>query len=72
MLLQVYPTLAALAGLPVPQIGCDDPGTCVEGDSAEPLLEQAELRAPGKWKKASISQYARCSENAQTGYYSLK
>ena len=61
---QIYPTVAELAGLPVPPIGC--PG-CVEGDSAAPLLEEPHRQ----WKRASFSQYARCANDATpiTGYY---
>ena len=61
---QIYPTVAELAGLPVPPIGC--PG-CVEGDSAAPLLEEPHQ----SWKRASFSQYARCANDATqaTGYY---
>lgn len=62
----IYATLAAAAGLPLPAIGCADPGTCVEGDSAVPLLVDPERT----WKKASISQYARCALDNATGYYS--
>jgi iduronate 2-sulfatase len=40
----IYATLAGAAGLPLPAIGCDDPGTCVEGDSAVPLLVNPEVR----------------------------
>ena len=58
-----YPTVAALAGLPVPEIDC--PG-CVEGDDASPLLDNPD--AP--WKRGAISQYARCALNEETGYYS--
>ena len=57
-----YPTLAAAAGLPIPAIGCDN---CIEGDDATPLLDE-----PGRaWKIAAFSQYARCSKDAVTGYY---
>ena len=58
----VYPTLASAAGLPVPEIGCDG---CIEGDDATPLLDEP-ARA---WKSAAFSQYARCDKNLSTGYY---
>ena len=61
-LVDVFPTVAELAGLPPPQTAC--PG-CNEGDSAAPLFTQ--LHQP--WKKAAFSQYARCSRNNITGYY---
>ena len=57
-----YPTLAALAGLPVPSIECDG---CIEGDDASPLFDNPDL----EWKKGSISQYARCTLNHTTGLY---
>ena len=63
-LLQVYPTMAELAGLPKPPINC--PG-CLEGDSAAPLLDRPHMT----WKKGAFSQYARCrnAATASTGYY---
>ena len=57
-----YPTVAALAGLPLPAIEC---AGCVEGDDASPLLDDPTLA----WKKGSISQYARCSLDNATGLY---
>ena len=49
----VYPTLASAAGLPVPEIGCDG---CIEGDDATPLLDDP-FRP---WKAAGFSQYVVC------------
>ena len=57
-----YPTVAALAGLPVPAIGCDG---CLEGDDASPLLDDPDAQ----WKRGAISQYARCSLDVTTGFY---
>ena len=58
----MYPSLAVLAGLPPPAEGC--PG-CIEGHSAAPLID----RPYQAWKKASFSQYGRCSLDNATGYY---
>merc|ERR1711948_175796 len=57
----IYATLASLAGLPKPDVACKG---CVEGDDASPLFDN-----PGhEWKRAAFSQYARCSEQ-EDGYY---
>jgi iduronate 2-sulfatase len=48
-LVDIYPTVAELAGLPKPDIDC--PG-CLEGDSAAPLLDNPHR----PWKKGSFSQ----------------
>ena len=58
----MYPSLAVLAGLPPPAEGC--PG-CIEGHSAAALLDNPHQ----EWKKASFSQYGRCNVDAD-GYYS--
>ena len=57
-----YPSLAVLAGLPPPAEGC---AGCIEGHSAAPLLDNPYQ----EWKKASFSQYGRCSLDNVTGYY---
>ena len=64
MIVQIYPTMAELAGLPKPQIDC---AGCLEGDSAAPLLDSPHMA----WKKGAFSQYARCSnaDTTTTGYY---
>jgi arylsulfatase A-like enzyme len=70
----MYPTLAAAAGLPAPPMDCDNitkypggfNGTCIEGSDLTPLLDEP-FRP---WKKAAFSQYARCNLNKTTGYYS--
>lgn len=58
----MYPTLASAAGLPVPNIACKG---CIEGDDNTPLLDNP-FRP---WKKAVFSQYGRCSFDESTGYY---
>ena len=62
----LYPTLAVVAGLPLPRAGanCTDTG-CIEGFDASPLLDD-----PCRpWKVASFSQYGRCDHDPATGYY---
>lgn len=54
--------LAAAAGLPPPASDCP---SCIQGTDATPLLDTP-FRT---WKKASFSQYARCSLDNSTGYY---
>jgi arylsulfatase A-like enzyme len=61
----IYPTLAAAAGLPAPAAGAGDPGALVEGDSAAPLLSDPAR----EWKNAAFSQYARCDKDEATGVY---
>lgn len=58
----VVSRLAAAAGLGPPQAGCP---SCIQGTDATPLLD----RPFQTWKRASFSQYARCSLNNATGYY---
>ena len=57
-LIDIFPSLAELAGLEVPPLcpkGSHNIFTCVEGDSVAPLLKD-----PGRqWKKAAFSQYPR-------------
>ncbi len=57
-LIDIFPSLAELAGLTVPPLCPEDNKdllTCVEGNSVAPLL-----KAPKQeWKKAAFSQYAR-------------
>ncbi len=57
-LVDVFPTLAELAGLPVPQVCPKDNKevlACVEGTSVVPLIKNPEK----EWKNASFSQYPR-------------
>ena len=57
-LIDIFPTLTELAGLPVPPLCPADtkqPLTCVEGTSLTPLLEDPTLQL----KKAAFSQYPR-------------
>ncbi|XP_065190341.1 iduronate 2-sulfatase-like isoform X2 [Sycon ciliatum] len=57
-LIDIYPTLAELTGLPAPPL-CppmsQKVGTCVEGVSTVPLFHNT----TAAWKEASFSQYAR-------------
>ena len=57
-LIDIFPTLTELAGLPVPPL-CPVEGkyplVCVEGTSLTPLLKDPTQQ----WKKAAFSQYAR-------------
>ena len=57
-LIDIFPTLTELAGLPVPPLCPADtkqPLTCVEGTSLTPLLKDPNQQ----WKKAAFSQYPR-------------
>ena len=59
-LIDIFPTLTELAGLPVPPLCPSDPNTkpplaCVEGTSLTPLLHDPNQQ----WKKAAFSQYPR-------------
>eukprot|EP00040_Diaphanoeca_grandis_P034611 m.215491 g.215491 ORF g.215491 m.215491 type:complete len:620 (+) comp33188_c0_seq1:219-2078(+) len=58
----VYPSLATIAGLPTPMIACVN---CIEGDDVSPLLDTPTM----PWKAAAFSQYARCALDNTTGYY---
>ena len=56
-LIDIFPSLADLAGIEVPQMcpeGKNDLLTCVEGSSFAPLAKNPDLQ----WKKAAFSQYA--------------
>ncbi len=57
-LVDIFPTLTELAGLPTPPVcpeGNKDLLACVEGTSVVPLLKIPDQQ----WKKAVLSQYAR-------------
>ena len=57
-LIDIFPTLTELAGLPVPPLCPADtkqPLACVEGTSLTPLLNDPNQQ----WKKAAFSQYPR-------------
>ena len=57
-LIDIFPTLTELAGLPVPPLCPADgksPLLCVEGTSLTPLLQDPKQQ----WKKAAFSQYPR-------------
>ena len=57
-LIDIFPTLADLAGVEVPPMcpeGKHNLLTCVEGSSFSPLLKNPDL----SWKKGAFSQYAR-------------
>ena len=57
-LIDIFPSLAELAGLEVPPLCPDDSTqvlTCVEGSSVAPLLTNQQQQ----WKKAAFSQYPR-------------
>ena len=57
-LIDIFPSLAELAGLEVPPLcpeANNDTLTCVEGSSVAPLLNDPKQ----KWKKAAFSQYPR-------------
>ena len=59
-LIDIFPTLTELAGLPVPPLCPADPNakpplTCVEGTSLTPLLHDPNQQ----WKKAAFSQFPR-------------
>ena len=59
-LIDIFPTLTELAGLPVPPLCPADtkqPLMCVEGTSLTPLLQNPDQQ----WKKAAFSQYPRPS-----------
>ena len=58
-----YPTVAALAGLPVPAIDC--PG-CVEGDDASPLLDNPDAPQRGTFHstRAALSMTRRATIRA--------
>ena len=68
-LIDIFPSLTELAGLPVPQV-CPEENkdilTCVEGTSVVPLLRDPEQ----EWKKAAFSQYPRPS-TAMTGLHCI-
>lgn len=59
-LVDIYPTLADLAGLPIPEH--------LEGKSFKPLLDQADQ----PWKKAVFSQYPRKSGKKDLMGYSMR
>lgn len=59
-LLDVYPTLVELAGLPIPNH--------LEGTSFKPLLDEANL----SWKQAAFSQYPRRSGRKDLMGYSMR
>ena len=58
-LIDIFPSVAELAGLPVPPLCPENNAynllTCVEGSSVAPLLKDPKQQ----WKKAAFSQYAR-------------
>ena len=59
-LIDIFPTLTELAGLPVPPLCPADPNkkqplVCVEGTSMTPLFKDPDQQ----WKKAAFSQFAR-------------
>jgi arylsulfatase A-like enzyme len=57
-LIDMFPSLSELAGIPVPPVcpvGNKDLLTCVEGTSVAPLLKDPKQQ----WKKAAFSQYPR-------------
>ena len=57
-LIDIFPTITELAGLPVPPlcpVNSKYPLVCVEGTSLTPLLKDPTQQ----WKKAAFSQYAR-------------
>ena len=68
-LIDIFPSLAELAGLAVPPVcpeGNKNLLTCVEGTSVAPLLRDPKQ----EWKKAAFSQYPRPS-TAMTGLTSI-
>ncbi len=59
-LVDIFPSLTELAGIPVPPVCPEDNEdllACVEGTSVVPLLEDTQR----EWKEAAYSQYARPS-----------
>ncbi|XP_065185732.1 iduronate 2-sulfatase-like [Sycon ciliatum] len=69
-LVDVFPTVADLAGLPTPSTCPEDSSNvllCTEGASFAPLLKPAlgEDAAPQKWKSAAFSQYPRPADQPQ-------
>eukprot|EP00118_Oscarella_pearsei_P015182 m.135238 g.135238 ORF g.135238 m.135238 type:complete len:535 (+) comp38157_c0_seq56:295-1899(+) len=62
-LIDIFPSLSELAGIPVPPL-CPERNqqnilACVEGNSVVPLLEDPQR----KWKNATFSQFARPGDN---------
>ncbi|XP_064638663.1 iduronate 2-sulfatase-like [Lineus longissimus] len=71
-LVDIFPTLADLAGLKVPPICPENPymvDLCTEGSSLVPLLEEKVNGVGGisqfRWKNATFSQYPRPSDMPQ-------
>ena len=63
-LIDIFPTLTELAGLPVPPlcpVNSKYPLVCVEGTSLTPLLKDPTQQ----WKKAAFSQYSRPAAGMQ-------
>ena len=64
-LIDIFPTLTELAGLPVPPlcpVNGKSPLACIEGSSLAPLLKDPNQQ----WKKAAFSQYPRPSNGGLT------
>nr|KAG5703218.1 hypothetical protein BaRGS_034129 [Batillaria attramentaria] len=61
-LVDLFPTLAELAGLSVPAmcpLNSSNVETCVEGASLVPLIREAALNGSVAWKDVAFSQYPR-------------
>lgn len=77
-MVDLFPTLAELAGLPVPQT-CPENSTlvktCVEGSSLVPLISEANGMSVGSnvpWKDVAFSQYPRKAGRSSVMGYTLR